>query len=789
VPLTEGQIQKLVAVAWKEYVTKDAIVMLEGDLNNTTFYIVQKGSFEVSSSAEFELCTLKGDLNYVSRPEQPPVPKEDFQRVQKPKTVRTLIARSMVGDSSMYYGTPRWTSVIALEDSEVWVISQADFKTVQQEGATDKTKTDADKNFIMEVLKHNENLQRLTPLTSRHLTELAGVAWKKTVEKDTVFMQEGDLNADAFYIIADGAWEFSGSEPFSRVEAAPKEAPGVSYLSRAAHTGQALESSGEKKNRGLFGRGLCFGEISMLYCAPRFATVVAKERGYMWAVDRSNFQMVQMKAAEDELKARVKYLNALQTLESFSKDDKEKLAAAMENMRFTQGEEILSQGKQGKTLYILMKGTVVVKSKDEPDKKLTAMPDQVLYFGEQALSATSKAVSKETVVFESPTGCGLVMEREEFHKIWDRLIEARPCQAFTRYATSATKAPSEHGKLFAIDNQNKIGTIGYGSFGAVELCQNMVSKDLYVMKTLNKGLIVQKGYRKSIMRERMLWNEVVSPFIVRVFATYNQPQYLSFLVEAALGGELSRIYQKYSFYGSEKHTRYYVAGVVLALEHLHKRRIIYRSVQPSNILLSTAGQPKLTDMALAKLIVGHTFTVCGTPTYMAPEVLAGIGHTRAVDWWAVGVLIFELMSGRSPFESDHPMEIYSNVMRGFARVELPGACQGLVGELIGACLQHKGIDRLPMRQGGVQNMFSHGWFEQFDWNGMRMNTLAPPYVPTWATQPNEWKELSPSKADMYLTHFRPMRNTFAPAPVEYDEFADEENHGWDDEFETVVGGE
>mmetsp|Transcript_70120 Transcript_70120/g.183777 ORF Transcript_70120/g.183777 Transcript_70120/m.183777 type:complete len:545 (-) Transcript_70120:38-1672(-) len=539
--------------------------------------------------------------------------------------------------------------------------------------------------------------------------------------------------------------------------------------------------------------------MSMLYCAPRFSTVVAKEKGYMWAIDRSNFQMVQMKAAEDEIKARVQYLNGLKTLESFSKEDKEKMGAAMETILLIKGEELVSEKVRGTTLYILVKGSVVVRATGQTEMKLEAgsSTGDVLYFGEKALSATGKEASTETVTVESATALALVMEREEFHKIWDRLIEARPCEAFTRYATSATKAPSEHGPLFALSSARKIGLIGYGALGVVELCQNTVSKDLYVLKTISKGHVVQKGLRKSIMSERMLWVGVVSPFIVRVFATYNEPQSLCFLVEAALGGELSSAYQKYNLYGSEKHTMYYVAGVVLALEHLHKRRIVYRNVQPQNVLLSSLGKPKLTDMALAKLVVGHTFTVCGTPTYMAPEILAGVGHTRAVDWWSVGVLVFELMSGRSPFDSDHPMEIYSNVMRGFARVELPENCNGAVGDLIGSLLRQKDIDRLAMRQGGIKNVLDHAWFKNaldhagiqnvrdFDWFAMRTSTLEAPYLPSWPTPPSEWKELSPAKSDAYVTHFLPMRHSTPPVPVEYTGSADAE--GWDDDFESVAG--
>mmetsp|Transcript_120594 Transcript_120594/g.352244 ORF Transcript_120594/g.352244 Transcript_120594/m.352244 type:complete len:173 (-) Transcript_120594:290-808(-) len=169
-------------------------------------------------------------------------------------------------------------------------------------------------------------------------------------------------------------------------------------------------------------------------------------------------------------------------------------------------------------------------------------------------------------------------------------------------------------------------------------------------------------------------------------------------------------------------------------------------------------------MGLAKVVIGQTFTVCGTPNYMAPEVLAGTGHARAVDWWSLGVVAFELMAGRSPFESDHPMRVYWNVMRGIARVELPDACSGAVGDLLTMLLRPQAIERLPMRQGGITNIMEHAWFSGFDWQAMQAQTLRPPYAP----------KLS-GGAD--LSSF-PARAAEPPQPVEYED----QDHLWEEAF-------
>merc|ERR1719190_224688 len=206
-----------------------------------------------------------------------------------------------------------------------------------------------------------------------------------------------------------------------------------------------------------------------------------------------------------------------------------------------------------------------------------------------------------------------------------------------------------------------------------------------------------------------------SPFIIRLHETFNGQQSLYFLLEPALGGELYATYNRKGLHGSDKHAKYYVAGVVFSFEHLHERRIIYRDLKPENLLLTEQGHLKLTDMGLAKFVIGKTYTTCGTPDYFAPELIASTGHTNALDWWTLGILIFEMMSGHPPFESAYPMQIYSKVMKGIMKVPFPPKCQGPVGDLIKGLLKKEPSERLPMRSGGVKNLRDHDWFKAFDW--------------------------------------------------------------------------
>jgi len=212
--------------------------------------------------------------------------------------------------------------------------------------------------------------------------------------------------------------------------------------------------------------------------------------------------------------------------------------------------------------------------------------------------------------------------------------------------------------------------------------------------------------------------------------TFNGTQTLYFLLQPALGGELYATYNRKGLHGSEKHAKYYVAGTVMAFDHMHQRKIVYRDLKPENLLLDEHGKLLVTDMGLAKFVMGKTYTTCGTPDYFAPELIASTGHTNAVDWWTLGILLFELMSGHPPFESAYPMQIYSKVMKGIAKVPFPAKCQGPCQDLVKALLKKEPSERLPMRHGGVKNVKEHKWYVGFDWTEHENGTMNPPYKPT-----------------------------------------------------------
>lgn len=193
-----------------------------------------------------------------------------------------------------------------------------------------------------------------------------------------------------------------------------------------------------------------------------------------------------------------------------------------------------------------------------------------------------------------------------------------------------------------------IATLGVGGFGRVELVQtNGDSSRSFALKQMKKSQIVETRQQQHIMSEKEIMGEANCEFIVKLFKTFKDKKYLYMLMESCLGGELWTILRDKGNF-DDATTRFYTACVVEAFDYLHSRNIIYRDLKPENLLLDEKGYVKLVDFGFAKkLQTGRkTWTFCGTPEYVAPEVILNRGHDISADYWSLGVLMFELLTGK-----------------------------------------------------------------------------------------------------------------------------------------------
>jgi len=201
-------------------------------------------------------------------------------------------------------------------------------------------------------------------------------------------------------------------------------------------------------------------------------------------------------------------------------------------------------------------------------------------------------------------------------------------------------------------------------------------------------------------------------------------------MEASLGGEVWTILRDKGMF-DEVTTRFYLASVVYALEYLHKKGIVYRDLKPENLLLGVDGYVKLVDFGFSKkLELGNkTWTFCGTPEYVAPEIILNKGHDKAVDFWSLGCLMYELLTGTPPFSASDPMKVYNIILRGFDQISMPRHISKNAVLIMKRFCRENPAERLGYQKDGIMDIKKHKWFQGFDWDGLLDKTLSPPLVP------------------------------------------------------------
>ena len=162
-------------------------------------------------------------------------------------------------------------------------------------------------------------------------------------------------------------------------------------------------------------------------------------------------------------------------------------------------------------------------------------------------------------------------------------------------------------------------------------------------------------------------------------------------------------------------------------DYLHSKNIIYRDLKPENILLLPSGYLKLTDFGFAKVVTTQTYTLCGTPEYLAPEIITNKGHGKPVDWWTLGVLLYEMLVGIDPFSDPDPMMVYQKIIKG--KIKFPKNIDKDGKSLIKHLLLGDVSKRYGCLKNGLKDIIEHKFFLDFDWNGLLFRTLRPPYVP------------------------------------------------------------
>lgn len=270
-----------------------------------------------------------------------------------------------------------------------------------------------------------------------------------------------------------------------------------------------------------------------------------------------------------------------------------------------------------------------------------------------------------------------------------------------------------------------IKVLGRGNFGKVVLVQKIDSGALYAMKVLKKKLLQELGQQEHTLTEKNILQTSICPFIAKLFYAFQSPSKLFLVMEFLSGGELFfHLSQNRIF--SEVRAKFYTAEILLGLEYLHNNGIIYRDLKPENVLLDKEGHIRLTDFGLSKSGIkdqqkAHTF--CGTPEYLAPEIIMNMAYDKAVDFWSLGALIYFMLSGQPPHYSKNKNEIFKNVIT--RDIEPLLSVSDSANQLLMGLLKINPKQRIS----SADEVKKCEWFEGYDWDEIYDKKLVPPFKP------------------------------------------------------------
>ena len=402
----------------------------------------------------------------------------------------------------------------------------------------------------------------------------------------------------------------------------------------------------------------------------------------------------------------IKQFRGIPVLEDLPFSKQIAAARAIEVREYSQGAVICEQSDSGDYLYILKKGKVSVV-KDGVRVRVIAKHD---YFGEKSLllgqPRTASIVSMETTV------CWL-LHKQHFEALFDEKAKSTMLNRVERLD-----------EKMSLSELLVIKTLGSGQYGAVFL----VIHDrggLYALKSVPRRKITSEIIARNLLMERNILLQINHRQAVKLVKTFQDFKAVYFLTEYIRGRALFDVLRVLGPL-TENDARFYLATLVSVLSYLHDRDIVHRDLKPENVMVDENGYLKLIDFGSAKILHGRTYSLVGTPHYMAPEVISRKGHDAQADLWSLGVMLYEFLCGRLPFgeEETDPFIVFKVVCEEEALY--PGfllennSCKALIQQL---------LSKNPMDRGNIEDVRRHRWLRNFDWTALSKVALKPPKIP------------------------------------------------------------
>uniref|UniRef100_A0A7S2DG28 protein-serine/threonine phosphatase n=1 Tax=Haptolina brevifila TaxID=156173 RepID=A0A7S2DG28_9EUKA len=566
-------------------------------------------------------------------------------------------------------------------------------------------KTAEERERIKAAVKANFLFQHLNEAQSKQVYD---VMKRVTVKKGDVIIRQGD-QGDWFYVVDEGEYSVYLTQGGKEVEI-------IKYTTNG-------------------GNNPCFGELALMYSKPRAATVKADKDGVLWAMDRKSFRSILMKSSSMSL---TKTLRSVEVLKSLSVGQLQRLQDLLTEVVYTKGDTVIAQGETSENLYVIAEGRVKITKKETPtsEPKLVMDLGPGAYFGERALlTAEPRAANVEA---ESATLKVLYISKDAFEEVLGPLQDIIDADRQWREKLAHNKQQTQEKE--GLSGVTLSDFVFEGIACSVDpfqyVCTKIKGRD-YLVKAVSKAKVVSMGWQQRIMAEKELGDILPNHRMVPLSLTTLQDDTTLYTVfKNRISIDLATLIGETGF--DEKTAMFYTASVHLGLEHLQQEpnRVIYRNLTPDAIVLDSTGYVQLLDMRYAAKLEPAPTDFCGYAHYLSPEQVSGQGHGHAADFWALGILTYEMITGgANPWLTGDPgkdseVGIYQRISMHEANglkfpegvvvsTELTIFLNDLLNPLAEARLGERGVGAREVRQAT--------WFEGYNWEKLESGRMEAPH--------------------------------------------------------------
>lgn len=610
------------------------------------------------------------------------------------KQVGTAASGEIFGELALLYDAPRAASCVAFNEVAVWKVQAHTFRTLMAQHAHQQY------TQLYQVVRQIPLFQSLDDATvSRFVNSMTTVHW----EAKQRIVQKGQVG-NVFYILIQGHV-------------------------RIHDIGLGDSEAAEQR----LGPGEWFGERALLTGEPRAANVTAVTDATTLAMDRKTFETTLGPLRELlELEMRRHFLSSLPIFNTsdgkpiFSQEELSHLAQRLNEICYRKGDKLAQAGHTYTlNLWIIRHGRLLVYS-NKPNGKLFNLQSGD-YFGDKSIGGDPQHISSHTAVVEENLTTWVLTRQDMEAVIGDigRLGQAKEYR----------KRNASLGKSILFRDLEKRRMLGKGAFGKVWMVAHKKTGTAYALKQISKYKILKSGQQDSVLREKELLYLLHHPFLLHLVSSYQDSSHLYLLLPVIPGGELYSVLQKQGGHGlSARNAAFYGACIIEGLGHLHQRSIAFRDLKLENVLIDESGYCVIVDFGFAKIVTGRTFTLVGTPEYLAPEIIMAKGHDKAVDYWSYGVLVYELLLGTSPFfaRGSPQLEMFKRIVLG--KYKIPSQVDALAQRMISALLERTESQRLGNLANGYLDVRNHPWFDSFshhiDYKRLLGKEVEAPWVPS-----------------------------------------------------------